>query len=113
MKTWRFVLAALACSPMIASAATVEFVNQSSWEIHEIYFSPASNRNWGDDYLGSEVLEKGDALTLTDIEAGTWDVMLVDEDGDECVLEDIDYGRSDRDRWVITDKDLLTCQAGS
>ncbi len=113
MKTWRFVLAALACSPMIASAATVEFVNQSSWEIHEIYFSPASNRNWGDDYLGSEVLEKGDALTLTDIEAGTWDVMLVDEDGDQCVLEDIDYGRSDRDRWVITDKDLLTCQAGS
>lgn len=113
MKAWRFTLAALALVPALGVAATVEFVNQSSWDIHEIYFSPASHRNWGQDYLDDEVLEKGDSLKLTDIDAGTWDVMVVDEDGDKCVLEDIDFSSSDRDRWVITDNDLLTCQAAS
>jgi len=113
MKAWRFTFAALAFIPAVGAAATVEFVNQSSWDIHEIYFSPASHRNWGQDYLGDDVLEKGDSLKLTNIEAGSWDVMVVDEDGDKCVLEDIEFDKSDRDRWVITDKDLLACQAGS
>ena len=112
MKIWHFVLAAaVACAPTMASAANVEFINQSDWEIHEVYFSPASQGNWGEDYLGSEVLEKGDSLTLSEVEAGTWDVMIVDEDGDKCVLEDVTISRSDR--WVITDKDLLACQAAS
>ena len=113
MKTWRFTLAALAFVPALSAAATVEFVNQSSWDIHEIYFSPASQRDWGRDYLDDEVLEKGDSLKLTHIDAGAWDVMVVDEDGDKCVLEDIEFSRTDRDRWIITDQDLLACQAGS
>lgn len=92
-------------------AANVVFVNQSAWEIHEIYFSPASQSNWGDDQLGSDVLEKGDSLTLSGVEAVRWDVRLVDEDGDECVLEDVKINGSDK--WTITDKDLLGCQAAS
>ncbi|MBP6020421.1 MAG: hypothetical protein KA735_13095 [Burkholderiaceae bacterium] len=112
MKMRHFLAAAaVACVPMIAVAANVEFVNQSAWEIHEVYFSPASQSDWGEDYLGKEVLEKGDALTLSDVKAGTWDVMIVDEDGDKCVLEDVAISSSDR--WVITDDDLLACQAGS
>lgn len=112
MNMWRFLaVAAVACAPTIALAAKVEFVNQSAWEIHEVYFSPASKKNWGKDHLDSEVLEKGDSLTLSGIEAGTWDVMIVDEDGDKCVIEDVAI--SGTDRWVITDKDLLACQASS
>lgn len=76
-----------------------------------MYFSPASQSGWGSDYLGDEVLEKGDSLTLSDVEAGTRDVMIVDEDGDKCVLEDVAISGSDR--WVINDEDLLGCQAGS
>lgn len=37
--------------------------------------------------------------------------MIVDEDGDKCVLEDVAI--SGTDRWAITDKDLLACQASS
>jgi hypothetical protein len=113
MKNWRFAVAAFACMPALSAAATVEFVNQSSWEIHEVYFSPASQRSWGDDYLEDDVLERGDSLTLTGIEAGRWDVMVVDEDGDKCILEDVRFSKSDRDRWVIEDEDLLNCQAAS
>ncbi len=112
MKMWSFLVAtAVACTPTIASAIKVEFVNKSAWEIHEIYFSPASQTNWGEDHLEDEVLEKGDSLTLKGVEAGTSDVMIVDEDGDECVLEDIAISSSDR--WAITDEDLLACQAAS
>jgi hypothetical protein len=98
-------------APAIGSAANVVFVNQSAWEIHEVYFSPASESNWGDDYLEKQVLENGDSLTLSGVETGTWDVMIVDEDGDKCVLEDVTISGSER--WIITDKDLLACQAGS
>ncbi len=112
MKMWRFLAAAaVSYAPTLAVAANVDFVNQSAWEIHEVYFSPSSQTNWGEDYLDNEVLEKGDSLTLSDVEVGTWDVMIVDEDGDKCVLEDVVISGSDR--WVISDKDLLACQAAS
>ena len=112
MKMWSFLaVVAVVCAASMALAAKVEFVNQSSWEIHEVYFSSANKKNWGEDHLDDEVLEKGDSLTLSDIKAGTWDVMIVDEDGDKCVIEDVAI--SGTDRWVITDKDLLACQANS
>ncbi|QHS10243.1 hypothetical protein [Sinimarinibacterium sp. NLF-5-8] len=101
----------LAAVSLPAHAAKVEFVNQSSWEIHEIYFSPASAKKWGEDYLGDEILEKGDTLTLSGVTRGKWDVRVVDEDGDVCVLENVYLDSSDR--WVINDEDLLGCQAGT
>lgn len=36
---------------------------------------------------------------------------VVDEDGDQCVLEDVRIDGADK--WVITDKELLACQAAS
>jgi hypothetical protein len=115
MKSWRLYAAALALAglPALSSAATIEFVNQSSWEIHEIYLSPSNDRSWGEDYLEKDVLEKGDSLTITNVDPGSWDIMVVDEDGDKCVIEGVKFARKDRDRWVIKDKDLLACQANS
>lgn len=99
----RHVLAAavIAFAPTTVIAAKVVFVNQSAWEIHEVYFSAASLSEWGEDHLGSEILETGDSLTLSNVSAGKWDVLIIDEDGDECVLEDVYISSSDR--WVITD----------
>ena len=37
---------------------------------------------------------------------------VVDEDGDECVIEDVGLCAT-KDTWVITDKDLLGCQAAT
>ena len=113
MIKWRGLVAALAFAPAVAMAATGEFVNQSSWDIYEIYLSPSNQKTWGEDYLESDVLTKGDSLTITDVDAGTWDVMVVDEDGDKCVVEGVKFNKRDKDRWVIKDKDLLACQAAS
>ena len=46
-------LAALGLSLMFmqavpAVAATIKIENRSSWEIHEIYFAPTSQEEWGD-----------------------------------------------------------------
>ncbi|MFT0533700.1 hypothetical protein ACMHYJ_12870 [Castellaniella hirudinis] len=103
--------AVMLCAPWIAQAAQVKFINQSSWEIHEIYFSPASQKSWGEDHLGEDILEKGDSLTLSGVDNGVWDVRVVDEDGDECIIEDVSIDGSDS--WTIRDADLLACQANS
>lgn len=57
--------------------------------IHEIYFSPSTQDDWGADHLGQKVLKPGMALTLTGVTAGKWDVRLVDEDEDEdeCIVK--------------------------
>lgn len=92
-----------------AVAATIKIENRSSWEIHEIYFAPTSQEEWGDDHLGKQVLKTGMTLSLTGVNPGKWDVRLVDEDNDECIVEGQKISASET--FVIEDDDLLSCQA--
>lgn len=92
--------------------ASVTFVNKTSWDIHHVFLSPSDVDSWGPDQLGEDVLEVGGTFTLTGIECDWYDIKLVDEDGDECVVEEIDLCVED-ERWVITNKDLLACEWGS
>lgn len=104
------VLALLLAAPAFAAKhATVKVVNQSKWEIHHLFLSSSSDEEWGDDQLGEDVLAKGDSITLTDIDCDTYDIKVVDEDGDECIIEEVDLCR-DNSYWKITDKDLLACE---
>ena len=103
------LLLAFALPGFAAEKATVKIINQSKWEIHHIYFGSTSDDTWGDDYLGEEVLTKGDSLTLSEIECGDYDIKVVDEDGDECVVEAVSLC-GDNVYWKITDKDLLECE---
>jgi hypothetical protein len=97
--------------PLIASAADVKFINKSSFDIYEIYFSPANEEEWGEDYLGEDILTHGDSLTFTDVMQGRWDVRLIDEDDARCVLRNV-YIKED-DTWEITDEELMICQINS
>ncbi|HYC91804.1 MAG TPA: hypothetical protein VEO54_21500 [Thermoanaerobaculia bacterium] len=102
------LLSALAL-PAFAKKATVKVINQSKWEIHHLFISPASEEEWGPDQLGEEVLTKGDSFTITQIPCNEYDIKVVDEDGDECIIEAVDLCR-DNSYWKITDKDLLECE---
>ncbi|ANB19623.1 hypothetical protein [Dokdonella koreensis] len=106
-----FVLAATAALAAKGDSKVI-FVNQSNWSINELYFAPTSDSDWGEDHLGKHTLAKGDQLTLTGVACGTWDVRVVDEDGDECIVESVDLC-GDTDKWVIKDSDLLACQAAT
>lgn len=89
--------------------ASVKVVNQSDWSIDKLFMSPVNESKWGPDQFGDEVVEKGETFTLTDVPCDTWDVKLVDEDGDVCIVEDVDICASS-ETWTITSKDLLKCQ---
>src|SRR5438105_5214885 len=89
--------------------ATIKVINQSKWEIHHLYLSPSSSKHWGPDQLGEEVLAKGESFTLKDIDCDDYDIKVVDEDGDECVIENSTLCGDDS-YWKITDKALLDCE---
>lgn len=94
-----------------AAAATVNIENKSSWEIHELYFAPSSQDDWGDDHLGQKVLKSGMTLTLKGVKPGKWDVRLVDEDEDECIVKNQSISASEK--FTLDDDDLLGCQAAT
>jgi hypothetical protein len=111
------LLAAVALSASVGVSASendskVVLKNQSAWAIHELYFSPTSEREWGEDQLGKQTINTGDTFTLTGVPCAAYDVRVVDEDGDECIIEDVGLCAT-KDTWVITDKDLLGCQAAT
>ncbi|HVG24041.1 MAG TPA: hypothetical protein VND45_07795 [Thermoanaerobaculia bacterium] len=108
-KTIAVLLLCALAAPAFAKNATVKVINQSKWEIHHLFISAANEDEWGEDQLGEDVLTKGDSITITDIPCDKYDVKVVDEDGDECVIEAVDLCR-DHSYWKITDKDLLECE---
>lgn len=91
-----------------AFALSLTIENKSEWEVHELYFAPANETTWGEDQLGDDVIETGASFTLTKIAKDDYDVKIVDEDGDSCILEDVDFRVSEV--FVLTDKILLGCQ---
>lgn len=103
--------AALAFSTSTASALSLTIENQSNWEVHQLYFSPSNQKSWGPDQLEDEVISHGESFKLKKIPQGVYDVKIVDEDGDECTLEDVDFNASEH--FELTSKLLLGCQAAT
>ena len=103
------LLLCAASLPAFAEKATVKVINQSKWEIHHLFLSSSADEEWVPDQLEDEILTKGDQITLTDIPCDEYDIKVVDEDGDECIIEAVDLCR-DNSFWKITDKDLLECE---
>lgn len=95
--------------PALAEKATVKIINQSKWEIHHIFLSSTDDDTWGPDQLEDDILTKGQSLTLTNISCDLYDIKVVDEDGDECIIEEVDLC-GDNSYWKITDKALLECE---
>jgi len=76
--------------------------------VGKLYLSPVDDDEWGPDQLEEDVLEPGDTLTLTDVPCDDWDIMIIDDDGDECILEEVDLC-ADEATWTITNEELLVC----
>lgn len=108
-KVLSLALALTAAVSFQASANTIKLVNQTGWDLYEIYLSPSSQDSWGEDHLGDQILETGDSLTLTDVTNGRWDLLIVDMDGDKCTVSDIHITASETVN--ISGEDLAGCQA--
>jgi hypothetical protein len=103
------VFAAFALPTFAGGKATVKVINQSKWEIHHVFISPTEQEEWGPDQIGENVLGKGQSFTIHSIPCDTYDIKVVDEDGDECIIEAVELCGQNA-YWKITDKDLLECE---
>ncbi len=106
------ITAAVLLTPALASAqsSVVTVNNSSSWNIEYLYLSPTAQSTWGADQLGNTILSSGSAHTFMGIGCNNYDVRLVDEDGDECVVSGVSLC-GEQATWQITNNDLLSCQA--
>jgi hypothetical protein len=97
-----------------AASSTVTVQNYSSWSIHYLYLSPSSTTSWGSDRLGEgrTIPADGGSFAMYSISCDTYDVRLVDEDGDECVMKGVRLCGANQ-TWTFTNDNLLACQAGN
>lgn len=83
--------------------------NTSMWNIEYIYISLTTDEYWGDDLLGDyDILETGEQISIS-LSCNNYDVKLIDEDSDECIVYDVYLCD---DVWVIDDDTLLDCIYG-
>jgi hypothetical protein len=97
--------------PSSAEAQRAEFMinNKSDWDIHHLYLSPEDKDTWGPDQLGDKVIASGESFTLKNIPCGEYDIKIVDDDGDDCIIEGVVMCK-DHTHWDITNKELAQCQ---
>ena len=110
-------LAVAVALPLAAHAeakrsADVKVTNRTEWEIHELYLSSTDEESWGPDQLGDEVIGKDESFTILGIPCDKYDIKIVDEDKDECIVAKVDIC-GDNQEWAITSADLLKCQVGT
>ena len=61
-------------------------VNKSTYTIVELYVSPTSDEEWGEDVLGADVLPNGERVDIEFSRSETtcsWDLKIVDDEEDE------------------------------
>jgi hypothetical protein len=90
--------------------SSLTLYNDSSYALYEVYLAEETDPSWGPNLL-PQPLFPGDELIITDIECGTYDVLVVDDTGVECQLSGLDLCFDD-DAWVIDDFTLDTCAFG-
>lgn len=80
---------------MAAFAGQQDFVleNQTGLTIDEFYCSPTTTNDWEEDVLGTDTLADEANVEITfsrDTEECSWDLMIVDADGDKIYWTGID-----------------------
>jgi hypothetical protein len=90
------------------AANSINFQNLSDWAIHELYLSPSKAEKWGPDQLTDKVINNGESFELSGIPVGKYDLKIVDEEGDECVVAGVKI--ADSETVVINNEILVGCQ---
>jgi ABC-type sulfate transport system substrate-binding protein len=108
MLTRFLAIALLAAGTVQALADELRIVNKSEYDIHELYVSSSHAKKWGPDQLGKNgTIDAGETYKITGIPEGLYDLKLVDEDGTECEVEDVDF--SSGKVWTVTNRLLERC----
>ena len=88
-----FLLFATA-GPVFAGKQDFTLINQTGFDIHEVYLSPHGGDDWEEDVMGKGILADGQSVAIkfarTD-KTKEWDLKVVDKDGKAIVWEKLDF----------------------
>jgi hypothetical protein len=93
------IAVATGCTTDSSPDSTLRVQNRSDFRIREIRVTSVGNSSWGRNLLDGDILAPDETLVLG-IDCGTYDAMLVDEQGAECRVNDLDLCLNDAD-WII------------
>lgn len=89
--------------------AALTISNFSQSQIHHLYIAESYADDWGADRLRGRVLTNTQSFTVGNIPCDVFDVKIVDQDGDECIYEEVELCAGTT-HWRLTDKDLQECE---
>ena len=102
------VVAACAAEDDGGGDSSLTIDNDSSFTLIEINLSPTTSISWGPDLLGADVLAPGEVFEASGIECGLYDIRVVDDTNDECILDSVDLCL-DNAVWRIDNAELAIC----
>ena len=88
------------------STETFRISNESRYRIDHVYMTSSGYNRWGSDVLYG-YLQPEYHLDLH-VTPGTYDVKVVDSDGDACVIAGVDVYEGET--WHLTNSRLLSCE---
>lgn len=89
--------------------ASLAVVNDSDFVIEEIYLTEVGSPTWGPNLLRGDVLFPGEQLLLG-VGCDFYDALVVDEDGVECEVLDLDLCANDA-TWIIRNNTCTVFEA--
>ena len=84
--------------PVMAGDQDFTLINKTGLTIDELYVSPTSVNDWEEDVLGVDTLANGAKIDIKFSRTETacsWDMKIVDEDGDEVVWTKLDLCKAE------------------
>ena len=91
-----------------ASAFDLVVVNESNSSVlQKLYIAPAKTKNWSDDKLQDQTVDKNGRFTIHDVSKGSYDLKETDDDNDTCVFPNISVDQNTE--WKLTDAMIDNC----
>ncbi len=86
----------------------ISIVNDSVWDIREVYVSEVAKNKWQNNLVEGEMLSAGGGAIIIKTECGTYDIKIVDTDNHACIVKNVETCGNDK-TITITDQSIDSC----
>lgn len=94
----------------ISGLASLQITNDTDRTIGYLYIAPRENDNWGEDWLGEDVIPAGETYTVEGISPDVYDIRARDMD-DEFIEAIYNVTLDGSDSWTVIGKTFLPSNA--
>ena len=95
------------------AAERLRFWNLTTVTISGLYLAPVGTDKWGPNQCENDpdkTVDSDERLTITGIEAGRYDVKIIDKNKRVCIVRNVDIVSGKPYAFSISDKDLTNCK---